>query len=41
MLNSCDENLQSWFGWLYNYQMNAETPKHLQSQDDIKNILYN
>jgi hypothetical protein len=40
MMNLCDDNLQSWFGWIYNINKTQSTPKELQSQDDIKGILY-
>jgi len=41
MMNSCDDNLQSWFGWLYNIEKIAEVPKEVQSQHELHNILYN
>ena len=40
MLDECDDNLQSWFGWIYDIKSNANQPKHLQSQDNLHSILY-
>ena len=40
MMDECDDNLQSWFGWLYQNGANGVLPRHLQSQDNIKSILY-
>ena len=33
MMNSCDDNLQSWFGWLYNIDKIKSVPREVQSQD--------
>lgn len=41
MINHCDANLQSWFGWLYNIDSHRNVPKEFQSQDDLHSILYN
>lgn len=40
MLNACDDNLQSWFGWLYNIDKIGKVPKEIQSQDELHDILY-
>ena len=33
MMNACDDNLQSWFGWLYNIDKIQSVPREVQSQD--------
>jgi hypothetical protein len=40
MMNECDANLQSWFGWIYPIEQ-KKWPRFKQSQHDIKSILYN
>ena len=40
MMNSCDDNLQSWFGWLYNIDKIKDVPRQVQSQDELHSILY-
>ena len=40
-MNACDDNLQSWFGWLYNINKIGKVPKEIQSQDELHDILYN
>lgn len=39
MMDQCDKNLQSWFGWIYPIE-HANRPRHLQSQDNLDDILY-
>lgn len=41
MMNLCDDNLQSWFGWLYNIDKIGTVPKEIQSQHNLHDILYN
>lgn len=38
-MDACDDNLQSWFGWLYDIG-SKDKPRHLQSQDRLHEILY-
>lgn len=40
-MNHCDENLQSWFGWIYEIEKHQNVPKEFQSQDNLHSILYN
>ena len=40
-MNSCDDNLQSWFGWIYDIKKIGQVPREMQSQHDIHSILYN
>ena len=39
-MNACDDNLQSWFGWLYNIDKIKDVPRQIQSQDELHSILY-
>jgi hypothetical protein len=40
MMNQCDANLQSWFGWIYDIRKGKNVAKEFQSQDDLHSILY-
>jgi hypothetical protein len=41
MMDECDANLQSWFGWIYPISANGKIePKHKQSQHRLNEILY-
>jgi hypothetical protein len=39
MMDECDANLQSWFGWIYPIE-ERKLPRYMQSQHRLHNILY-
>lgn len=41
MMDECDANHQSWFGWIYPIEKAKQVSRELQSQDDLHSILYN
>lgn len=39
MMDECDANLQSWFGWIYPISQKG-LPRQMQSQHNLQDILY-
>lgn len=41
MMNLCDDNLQSWFGWIYPIQKGKKNkPRFSQQQSNFSELLY-
>ena len=41
MMNLCDDNLQSWFGWIYPIEKErTNKPRFMQQQSNFTQLLY-